>query len=59
MAIDDSDKTVRRYKVDSYPDVYLIDHNGVLRYADVANGDHANIEAAIEELLAERNGDKS
>jgi thiol-disulfide isomerase/thioredoxin len=59
IVIDDNDRTVGRYKVDSYPDVYLIDHNGVLRYADVANGNHENIVKAIEELLAERNASEN
>jgi hypothetical protein len=34
-----------------YPDYYIIDRKGVLRWADFANGD---VEKAIEFLLAEK-----
>jgi redoxin len=44
-------KTVSAYQVDSFPDYYLVDRKGVLRYADVAN---ASVDAAVEELLAEK-----
>jgi cytochrome c biogenesis protein CcmG/thiol:disulfide interchange protein DsbE len=39
------------YKVSSYPDYYLIDRRGILRWADVANND---VEKAIEILLREQ-----
>jgi len=42
------------YKVDSYPDIYLIDHEGNLRFADVSNSDTANIDNAVVQLLDER-----
>lgn len=54
VGYDDANKTVSAYKVDSYPDIYLVDHTGVLRYADAANGDWANITNAVTQLLAER-----
>ncbi len=44
-------KTIRAYQVDSYPDYYVIDRKGVLRYADLANAD---VDKAIEQLLAEK-----
>ena len=44
-------KTLNRYQVDSFPDYYLVDRQGILRYADVAN---ASVDAAVEELLAEK-----
>ena len=39
------------YKVKSYPDYYLIDRKGTLRWADVANSD---VEKAIDILLKEQ-----
>jgi thiol-disulfide isomerase/thioredoxin len=39
------------YKVSSYPDYYLIDRKGILRWADVANSE---VEKAIEILLKEQ-----
>ncbi len=39
------------YKVKSYPDYYLIDRKGTLRWADVANSD---VEKAVEILLKEQ-----
>ena len=39
------------YKVSSYPDYYLIDRKGILRWADVANKD---VGKAIEILLKEQ-----
>ena len=42
--------TVAAMNVDSFPDYYLIDREGNLRYADLSNGE---VDAAIEHLLAE------
>jgi cytochrome c biogenesis protein CcmG/thiol:disulfide interchange protein DsbE len=39
------------YKANSYPDYYIIDRNGVLRWADIANRD---VEKAIKILLEEK-----
>jgi len=50
VAIDRGAATTRAYAVDSYPDYYLIDRAGNLRFADLAN---AELERAIEHLLAE------
>ena len=44
-------KTSTAYQVDSFPDYYLIDRKGILRYADLAN---PSVDAAVEELLAEK-----
>jgi thiol-disulfide isomerase/thioredoxin len=51
IALDRANQTVKAYRVDSYPDYYLIDRKGVLRYADCANG---SVDAAIAQLLAEK-----
>ena len=39
------------YKANSYPDYYIIDRKGVLRWADIVNRD---VEKAIKHLLAEK-----
>lgn len=54
VAIDGDGATARAYQVDSYPDLYFIDHTGALRYADAANADIANIDTAVHQLLEER-----
>jgi len=50
VAVDHQGQTVKAYKVDSYPDYYLIDRAGRLRVADLQNG---GLERALETLLAE------
>ena len=47
---DGSDSTIGRYKVDSYPDYYLVDRAGRLRFADLANQELAR---TVEYLIAE------
>ena len=49
-AVDVEGLTVKAYAVDSYPDYYLVDRAGKLRFADLAN---AELDRAIEMLLAE------
>ena len=39
------------YMVDSYPDYYVIDRKGILRFADLAN---AEVDKVVEKLLAEK-----
>ena len=39
------------YRANSFPDYYLIDRSGVLRWADIANAD---VEKAIKILLKEK-----
>ena len=39
------------YRANSFPDYYLIDRSGVLRWADIANAD---VEKAIGILLKEK-----
>ena len=39
------------YKANSYPDYYIIDRNGMLRWADIANRD---VEKAVKILLKEK-----
>jgi hypothetical protein len=50
VAIDVEDATTKAFKVDSYPDYYLIDRSGKLRVADLANAD---LDRAVEILLKE------
>ena len=50
VAVDHRGRTVEEYRVDSYPDYYLIDRAGILRYADIADNE---LERAVKELLAE------
>ena len=51
VAVDDG--TNASYRVNSFPDYYVIDRHGILRWADVANKD---VEKAIEILLREQPG---
>ncbi len=53
VGIDADERTVRAYHVDGYPDVYLIDRQGVLRYADVRQTPISNLETAVRTLLDE------
>ena len=53
-ACDVDKQTVTSWHVDSYPDVYLIDRNGILRVADLYTGD---LERTIHELVAETSDD--
>jgi len=53
IAADDGGATVKAYGVNSYPDYYIIDRSGNLRWADLANKD---LEKAIELLLKEGEG---
>lgn len=51
VALDAEGKTVEAFRVDSFPDYYLIDRAGVLRVADLQNDD---VERAVKVLLAEK-----
>lgn len=50
VAADETGATVAAYKVNSFPDYYVIDRKGNLRWADISNKD---VEKAIELLLKE------
>ena len=50
-AQDPAGATIKAYKVDSFPDYYIIDREGILRLADCAND---KVESAIKQLLAEK-----
>ena len=39
IAVDVKNQTTSAFRVDSYPDYYLIDRSGKLRVADLSNGD--------------------
>lgn len=51
VAVDIDEKTVSAFHVDSYPDYYVIDRSGKLRFADLAN---AELDRAVETLLEEK-----
>ncbi len=55
IAFDGNDEVIDRFHVDSFPDFYLIDHQGVLRFADIENSE---VDRAVELLLSERNADE-
>ncbi len=50
VCLDATDATKKAYGINSYPDYCLIDRNGVLRFADLANGE---LDRAVEYLLKE------
>ncbi len=54
VAIDMDRATLDAYRVDGYPDLYLIDRMGWLRFADVDQTTTGNLEKAIEWLLVEQ-----
>lgn len=56
VAVDRFSKTFKAFKGNSYPDYFMIDRNGVLRFADLVNSE---LEAAIEFLVAEPASDES
>ena len=47
----DTGGTINAYMADSFPDYYIIDRKGNLRWGDIVNKD---VEKAIEALLAEK-----
>jgi hypothetical protein len=51
IVVDTEGKTKAAYAVDSFPDYYLIDRQGNLRVADLANGD---LDRVVKILLAEK-----
>ncbi|MCB8932643.1 MAG: redoxin family protein [Fimbriimonadaceae bacterium] len=51
IAQDGEKKTMRAMHADSFPDYYLIDRSGKLRFADLAN---AELDRAVEVLLKEK-----
>ena len=53
VAIDVEKKTTTAFQVDSFPDYYLIDRAGRLRFADLANGE---LDRAVQLLLGEPGG---
>lgn len=55
VAFDDNKTVIPRFGVDSYPDYYLVDHHGVLRFADLANSE---VDRAVRMLLDERGKDQ-
>lgn len=50
VCVDSSGATVRAFSANSFPDYYVIDRAGVLRYADLSN---RHVDAVVAKLLAE------
>lgn len=50
VAVDVDKKTVTAFGGNSYPDYFVIDRKGVLRFADLAN---AELDKAVAALIAE------
>ncbi len=53
VAVDGDDATVKAYQVNGYPDIYLIDRQGRVAYADVQQAPFENVERAVQKLLAQ------
>lgn len=51
ILFDPEKKIMKSLRADSYPDYYIIDRKGVLRFADLANKE---VDRAVEMLLAEK-----
>jgi len=51
VLFDKDDKTAERFKIITYPSIYLIDHKGKLRFADIIDFD---LNEAVEKLVGER-----
>ena len=51
VAVDKAGATVKAFGGNSYPDYFLIDRAGNLRFADLANGE---LDRAVDFLLAEK-----
>ena len=51
VAVDKDSATVKAYGGNSYPDYFVIDRKGNLRFADLAN---AELDKAVDLLLAEK-----
>jgi thiol-disulfide isomerase/thioredoxin len=50
VAVDVNNATINAFHVDSYPDYYLLDRKGNLRFADLKNPE---VDRAVQALLAE------
>lgn len=51
VAQDGERKTMKAFHGDSYPDYYMIDRSGKVRFADLAN---AELDRAVEMLIKEK-----
>jgi peroxiredoxin len=52
---DDGGKIARSWRVQGYPTIYVLDHNGVIRYREVRDRD---MDQAVEALLKEAEAKK-
>lgn len=50
VLFDGDRKVMKSFAADSFPDYYLVDRKGVLRFADLANGE---VDRAVAMLLKE------
>lgn len=50
VAVDVETKTQKAFRVDSFPDYYVVDRAGKLRFADLANSELSKV---VKKLLAE------
>lgn len=50
VCTDTSGKTAKAYGINSYPDYCVIDKQGILRFADLAN---SQLEATVAHLISE------
>jgi peroxiredoxin len=50
---DDHKRIARKFKVDRYPMLFLIDHNGVIRKIHIGRPDDAELERDIIQLVKE------
>ena len=53
LAQDNAGHTWKAYQTRYWPTLYLVDKHGDLRYRHIGEGNYAEIEAAIQALLAE------
>jgi thiol-disulfide isomerase/thioredoxin len=53
VAQDNDGKTWNAYRNQYWPTMYLIDKNGHIRYVHIGEGNYAETEAAIQNLLSE------
>jgi thiol-disulfide isomerase/thioredoxin len=53
VGVDFEQSNEKRFHVDSFPDFYLVDRKGILRFADISNAREQYVVDAIEMLLEE------
>src|SRR5262245_50098473 len=56
---DEGSAIAERWKVPGFPALFLIDHNGVVRWQKLGVPDHWELEQRIEELVKEAESDSA